>query len=33
MWGIVHARPEGDPVKVRVTRHHEELAKLGQRRM
>ncbi len=33
MWGIVHARPDGDPVKVRVTRHHEELAKLGARRM
>ena len=27
MWGIVHARPEDDPVKLRVTRHHEELAK------
>ena len=33
MWGIVHARPEDDPVKLRVTRHHEELAKLGHRRM
>ncbi len=33
MWGIVHARPEDDPVKLRVTRHHEELAKLGHRRI
>ena len=33
MWGIVHARPEGDPVKQRVTQHHEDLAKLGHRRM
>ena len=32
MWGIVHARPEGDAVKHRVTRHHEELAKLTHRR-
>ena len=31
MWGIVHARPEDDPVKLRVTRHHEELAKMGHR--
>ncbi len=29
MWGIVHARPDGDPVKQRVTAHHEELARLG----
>jgi hypothetical protein len=33
MWGIVHARPEGDAVKVRVTRHHEDLARLGHRRI
>ena len=33
MWGIVHARPENDPVKLRVTRHHEELAKLTHRRL
>ena len=31
MWGIVHAREDGDPVKARVTRHHEELARLGHR--
>ena len=31
MWGIVHARPDGDPVKQRVTEHHEELARLGHR--
>ena len=33
MWGIVHARADDDPVKLRVTRHHEELAKLGHRRL
>src|SRR5436190_1600174 len=33
MWGLVHARPEDDPVKLRVTRHHEDLARLGHRRM
>ena len=31
MWGIVHARPDGDPVKERVTRHHADLARLGHR--
>ena len=31
MWGIVHARPDSDPVKQRVTQHHEELARLGHR--
>jgi len=31
MWGLVHARPDTDPVKRRVTRHHEELAHLGHR--
>ena len=33
MWGIVHARPDDDPVKLRVTRHHEDLAKLTHRRL
>jgi hypothetical protein len=33
MWGIVHARPDGDAVKVRVTHHHEDLARLGHRRI
>jgi hypothetical protein len=33
MWSIVHARPDGDAVKQRVTRHHEDLARLGHRRM
>jgi len=33
MWGLVHARPDTDPVKQWVTSHHEELAKLGHRRM
>jgi hypothetical protein len=33
MWSLVHARPGDDPVKQRVTRHHEELARLGQRRI
>jgi hypothetical protein len=33
MWGIVHARPDGDPVKLRVTEHHQELARLGHRRL
>ena len=33
MWGIVHARPDDDAVKVRVTRHHEDLARLGHRRL
>ena len=31
MWGIVHSRDDGDPVKQRVTQHHEELARLGHR--
>ena len=31
MWGLVHARDDGDPVKQRVTRHHEALARLGHR--
>jgi len=33
MWGIVHARPDGDAVKTRVTHHHEDLARLGHRRI
>ena len=33
MWGIVHSRPDGDPVKQRVTEHHQELARLGHRRL
>ncbi len=31
MWGLVHDRPEDDPVKQRVTRHHEALARMGHR--
>lgn len=31
MWGLVHNRPDDDPVKQRVTSHHEELARLGHR--
>jgi hypothetical protein len=33
MWGIVHSRDDADPVKLRVTRHHEQLARLGHRPM
>src|ERR1700712_1477457 len=33
MWGIVHARRDADPVKQRVTRHHEDLAMRGHRRI
>jgi hypothetical protein len=33
MWGIVHARPDDDAVKIRVTEHHVELARLGHRRI
>jgi len=33
MWGLVHARPDEDPVKRRVTAHHEELARLSHRRL
>jgi hypothetical protein len=33
MWGIVHARPDDDAVKLRVTQHHEDLARLGHRRI
>src|SRR3954466_6728426 len=31
MWALVHDRPESDPVKRRVTAHHEQLARLGHR--
>jgi hypothetical protein len=31
MWGIVHSRPDTDPVKQRVSAHHEELARIGHR--
>jgi hypothetical protein len=31
MWGLVHSRHNDDPVKQRVTEHHEELARLGHR--
>jgi hypothetical protein len=31
MWGLVHARDDADPVKRRVTAHHEELARLSHR--
>ncbi len=33
MWTLVHARPEADPVKRRVTEHHEELARLSHRKL
>jgi predicted Mrr-cat superfamily restriction endonuclease len=33
MWSLVHARPEGDLVKLRVEAHHEDLARLGHRRI
>jgi hypothetical protein len=33
MWGLVHARPDTDRVKRRVTGHHEELARLSHRRL
>lgn len=31
MWTLVHGRPDADPVKQQVTRHHEALARLGHR--
>jgi hypothetical protein len=31
MWTLVHARPDGDRVKQRVTEHHTDLARLGHR--
>jgi hypothetical protein len=30
MWSLVHAREDADPVKLRVTAHHEDLARLGR---
>ncbi len=33
MWGLVHARADSDPVKQRVTQHHEQLARLNARRL
>jgi hypothetical protein len=33
MWTLVHARKDGDPVKQRVTQHHEELARLSHRKL
>jgi hypothetical protein len=31
MWTLVHHRDENDPVRVRVTEHHAELARIGHR--
>jgi len=31
MWNLVHSRPDEDPVKRRVIRHHEQLARMGHR--
>jgi hypothetical protein len=31
MWGLVHNRTDGDRVKSRVTRHHEDLARMSHR--
>ncbi len=31
MWTLVHHRDETDPVRVRVTEHHTDLARLGHR--
>jgi hypothetical protein len=33
MWSLVHARDDADAVKRRVSRHHEDLARLGARRL
>ena len=33
MWGLVHDRPDSDVVKQRVTKHHDQLARLGHRPM
>jgi hypothetical protein len=33
MWGLVHSREDDDPVKRRVTEHHEELARLSHGRL
>lgn len=31
MWTLVHHRDDADAVKVRVTQHHADLARLGHR--
>ena len=31
MWGLVHDRADSDPVKQRVTRHHETLARISHK--
>jgi hypothetical protein len=33
MWSLVHDRAEDDPVKQRVSAHHEDLARLSHRRL
>src|SRR4051812_50212967 len=33
MWGLVHARPDTDPVKRRGTHNHKDLAQMGRRRL
>jgi hypothetical protein len=33
MWTLVHDRDDDDPVKQRVTGHHEDLARLSARRI
>ena len=33
MWSLVHDRTEADPVKQRVSHHHEELAQMAARRI
>ena len=33
MWSLVHDRGDADPVKRRVEGHHEDLARLGHRRL
>jgi hypothetical protein len=31
MWTLVHHRDENDPVRLRVTEHHADLARIGHR--
>jgi hypothetical protein len=31
MWGLVHDRDDSDPVKQRVTKHHDTLARLSHK--
>jgi hypothetical protein len=33
MWSLVHDRDDSDPVKRRVSGHHEDLARLSARRI